>query len=50
MRPDVLVCLVTLRGTFQVAGPRGSPGVRGTTGTLLFDAHTGNQLMETVGP
>jgi len=50
MSPDVLLCLVTLHGSFHVAGPLGSKGVSGSTGTLLFNAHTGNHLMETVGP
>jgi hypothetical protein len=44
-----LLCLVTLRGSFAVSVP-GGPQVTSSTGYLVFDAHTGNTLIEGFGP
>lgn len=43
-----LLCLVTLRGSFAVAGPRGT-GWSSNVAYLVFDAQTGNILVEAVG-
>lgn len=43
-----LFCLVTLRGSFAVAGPPGT-GWSSDIAYLVFDAHTGNILVEVVG-
>ncbi len=42
---DMVVCYVVLHGTFRVSGPTGA-GTSHTfsTASILFDAHTGNEL------
>jgi hypothetical protein len=45
--PEYLVCLVTLSGDFTVSGPEG--GYTSSIGYQLFDAQTGNLLIEGVG-
>jgi hypothetical protein len=44
-----LLCLVTLRGSFAVSAPFGHE-VKSSVGYLVFDAHTGNILIEGIGP
>ncbi len=49
LRPDRLICLVTLKGSFSVAGP---PGTGVGTFTMLyraFDAQTGNSIYQKSG-
>jgi hypothetical protein len=44
---DALVCYVEFYGTFRSSGPPGSKPVEHTgTGVQVFDAHTGNLLVE----
>jgi hypothetical protein len=44
---DALVCYVEFYGTFHVYGPPGSkPGEHTGTAVQVFDAHTGNLLVE----
>jgi|GEM_PF-2526573 hypothetical protein len=47
--PGALLCLVTSQGSFRVAGPAGAIRT-GTVGYQVFDASTGNLLLEGVGP
>jgi hypothetical protein len=50
---DTLLCLVTVRGSFDVVGPPRRDGrVVNTSNTayVVFDAHTGNLLMRVQGP
>ena len=43
---DLVVCYAVLRGTFRVFGPPASGTVyTNSTASILFDAHTGNQLV-----
>jgi len=45
-RPDdALMCLVTLRGSFLVAGPAGEANIKSDVAYWVFDAHTGNELL-----
>ncbi|HZC76454.1 MAG TPA: hypothetical protein VE258_01815 [Ktedonobacterales bacterium] len=47
----MVVCYVTLRGSFRVFGPPGShPPSTLSTANILFDAHTGNELAVGAGP
>ncbi len=51
---DTLLCLVTVQGTFTVSGPS-VPGQAPRTAIAhmayqVFDAHTGNRLMQGTGP
>ncbi len=50
---NTLICVVTLRGTFQVSAPpllqQRLPNASSDTAYQLFDAQTGNILTETVG-
>lgn len=49
-RPDdALMCLVTLRGSFLVAGPGGEANIKSNVAYWVFDAHTGNELLVVVG-
>ncbi len=43
---DALLCLVTLQGSFAVAGPAGIPPRTFTTAFQLYDALTGNLLLQ----
>lgn len=51
---DTLLCLVTVQGTFSVSGPPLSGSTPKTVVSHLmfqvFDAHTGNLLMQVMGP
>jgi hypothetical protein len=48
MRPTTLLCLVTLHGSFDLAGPHGVSR-SAETAYLIFDAHSGNIVVEAVG-
>lgn len=49
--PDELVCLVTLHGDFVArSAPHGFARPRGHGSHLIFDARTGNLLVETIEP
>jgi hypothetical protein len=49
---DMMACYAVLRGTFRVSGPPASGTLRTfSTASIVFDAHTGNQLvMSTPAP
>lgn len=47
--PDILVCYVELRGTFTFSGGIDPPS-HFSTGSIVFDAHTGNELVVVAGP
>jgi hypothetical protein len=47
----MVVCYVVLHGTFRVSGPPTShPPNTVSTASILFDAHTGNELVVGAGP
>lgn len=48
--PTTQLYLVTLRGSFAVAGPPGSGTVTSNEAYSVFDAETGNLLMVGLGP
>ena len=49
-RPDdALMCLVKLRGSFIVSGPAGFVSPTLDVAYMVFDAHTGNDLLYVVG-
>jgi hypothetical protein len=48
---NMVVCYVVLHGTFRVSGPPTShPPNTVSTASILFDAHTGNELVVGAGP
>jgi len=48
LQPADMVCIVTSHGSFLVAGPQGMSR-SGTVGYQIFDARTGNLVIEGVG-
>lgn len=49
MSPGTLLCMVTLHGNFRVSGPGGRVSWNSPTGYMVFNALTGNDIMEVVG-
>jgi hypothetical protein len=46
---STLVCYVQLTGTFSVSGPPGANGASDNSAFIVFDAHTGNQIVVGTG-